>query len=309
MNSFSNLALDLSRHASPLFGKLSRLKFDWMKTVRDLVARANKEAANSVSIIGIDGTTLLGEWTPIACSSHVRTICDRWPVQQYRKMYVHGPETLGLKVPSRISEVLSGMYSMGVGDFVLIGYSRGCHIAIEVAKRIEIENTRRREVFELLTGPGALGLDARDIGPFRPIRVRALGLFDAVDRELFNNTQQIPRIVENTYHAIRSPEVGSRSQFGNTGVVQNGNWYESEVFAATHAGMGGLPWMGDHPVRTVPLRLSNGLILGVTKEPTITEEQDRQASSAVFEWMWPRLQLHRVITTDSPLGLQCSALV
>lgn len=303
------------------------------------------ERSPFVSIVGIDGTTTWGNLTPMTNTSHVHQTVNRWSAPVAQKKYVSGPESLGLLTENRILKALQAMYDTGSTDFVLVGHSRGGHIALKVAQFIEEENLKRRKIYNAylqaldqskrmamrnpLTGNGSLMSTPPKKQPILPvpipIRIRALGLFDAVDRDFTTgDTLKIPDIVENTYHAMRSPEVGSRGAFSNTGLVRGKGLYESQVFNGTHAAIGGEPWLGDHPVKSqkfVPENESYAYKTGansryeIKRDPVIftgngalnikpisrdvlvteykiSEAEDRNASAEAYNWMWSKLLRH-----------------
>ncbi|HET8935134.1 MAG TPA: SNF2-related protein [Polyangiales bacterium] len=74
-------------------------------------------------------------------------------------------------------------------------------------------------------------------------RVRAMVLFDAVDRALGIDTAEIPSNVERVVHARRDPYAFSRNSFGNCGVRWHApTKYELKYFRGTHGAVGGVPW-------------------------------------------------------------------
>ncbi|MEO1417154.1 MAG: hypothetical protein AAFW00_17855 [Bacteroidota bacterium] len=91
---------------------------------------------------------------------------------------------------------------------VLVGHSRGGLIAINVARRL-------------------------------PFPVYFLALYDAVDRHIGLDGSYIIN-VQHTFHALRDPDVGSRSYFSNTGRASAGN-YKEKAFFTSHGGIGGAP--------------------------------------------------------------------
>lgn len=131
---------------------------------------------------------------------------------------------------------------------------------------------------------------------------------DYVNAAFYN--PPIPSNVKNAYHAMRDPAVQSRWYFDNCGKTGSKN-LQSKTFYCTHAGMGGLPWSGDHPVRMKKVAPIGNTGMSVTTsatlwgapsyqlvqdpgafEPTITESVDFANSAAVWAWMNARLALH-----------------
>ena len=124
---------------------------------------------------------------------------------------------------------------------------------------------------------------ARHLRDYRPdpkihsIHVHFLGLYDAVDRHIGEGKSQIfggakiPSNVIEARHAHRDTTVSSWKRgviaFGNTGLeAESGCHLIKKMFTATHSGMGGDPWGGDHPTQ-------------------ITKHIDINGSNAVGRWM------------------------
>ena len=94
----------------------------------------------------------------------------------------------------------------------LTGYSRGAAGVIAVAQRLAKDN----------------------------VKVRAMMLFDAVDRAWGIDTEDIPNNVEHLVHARRDPYAFTRNSFGNCGT----KWHtptkcEMKLFRGTHGAIGG----------------------------------------------------------------------
>ena len=70
------------------------------------------------------------------------------------------------------------------------------------------------------------------------IRVYFLGLYDAVDREPCLDGAMVDN-VKIVFHARRSPDVGSRTMFGNTATQHQVEHYEESFFYTSHGGIGG----------------------------------------------------------------------
>ena len=76
---------------------------------------------------------------------------------------------------------------------LLTGYSRGAAGVVVVAKKLQRKN----------------------------IDVKAMLMFDCVDRHLFIDAEEIPNNVGFVMHVIRDPAGGSRGSFGNDGMRYN----------------------------------------------------------------------------------------
>jgi|GEM_PF-2773609 len=248
-------------------------------------------------LICVDGT---GPWSDAEYAIEFRYSFVR---ELYRtsilsgRHYWRGPSMLGLEVTRIVNGVMDVVRSgVTAGDLEvhLTGYSRGGHTVIEIAQEIA------------------------EASWARSVTVPTMTLFDAVDRDILNETDEIPGNVGYVFHALRSPEIGSRSSFGNTGrTYARGVNYSERVFRGTHAALGGTPWTGDHPTETVILpvgtrprrpfisqrAVSRSGMRGEFEDPmiayevpTIDEATDRQASSEVHDWIWGHLRTHNVVS-------------
>ncbi|HMH42111.1 MAG TPA: hypothetical protein VK557_01395 [Pyrinomonadaceae bacterium] len=145
------------------------------------------------------------------------------------------------------------------------------------------------------------------------IEIECMALFDAVDRSSLSFVDIIPGNVKICYHAIRDPKVQSRWYFGNCGLKIDppGKMDPPKTFFATHAGLGGMPWTGDHPTKEVqnskfnvaeyfrkyPMAAKVGFPSEATIEvPLITEAQDKAGSAAVRSWMWNNMRKHGMVS-------------
>jgi hypothetical protein len=249
--------------------------------------------------VGIDGTgpTDDREYEQSMSKSFVKQLYDELNARQPPAWYHRGPTLLsmaafgfgGLTDGSwfTLSQVRD-LARMAVkfiqknadvpGPIVLSGYSRGGAAAIQAARILSKETPE--------------------------LKIDALALFDAVDRDLRADVATIPGNVVMAYHAMRDPEIGSRWYFGNCGtsIEQPGKIF-SLKFPATHAAMGGVPWTGDHPEVPVPapgFQSGGGAVWGVggggmppmVWVPTTTEAADIKASQDVHDWMWGYLRNH-----------------
>lgn len=198
--------------------------------------------------------------------------------------YLYGPTATGLEDSDILDTAVDAVRKfISMGDTVinLAGYSRGGVIAIRTA----------RKIFESEWG--------------KDLKVTTLLLFDAVARDVIPGGDCIPANVEFSYHAVRNPDVESRTYFGNCGKsIEGPGKLILKYFRATHSGMGGMPWGGDHPVYFTPYSYSpmgdSTQVLGwgtgrwrkpttstiPTATPIITESEDKSGSVAVRTWMW-----------------------
>jgi hypothetical protein len=176
-------------------------------------------------LVGIDGTgsaVLPGagrnaEYDVAFANSFVKRMCDANPFARYFR----GPLALGGELPEAIdggvNYILGMRRQLPDAPILLTGYSRGAAGVVVVAKRLKKLN----------------------------ISVRALMMFDCVDRHIAFDADVIPNNVENVCHVIRDPAGRSRLSFGNDGMRYNPptNYIVPvRMFMCTHGGMGGTPW-------------------------------------------------------------------
>lgn len=226
--------------------------------------------------------------------------------------YFRGPTLLGTEVNSIAKEVvllIKKQYEQWNDNKVfLAGYSRGGAVCVEVAQILS-------------KNKWAMNLP-----------VNCMALFDAVDRDLLTETSTIPLNVQRAYHAMRDSTVESRWYFGNCGTNHvNPEKLISKTFKCTHAGMGGIPWTGDHPSEclTVSSTLAEEARVGYRVaemyvevkdsishfefaaardtvqshfksiahfcRPPITGTEDMANSQAVKSWMWENMRRHKMI--------------
>ena len=221
--------------------------------------------------VGIDGTG--GDVIPGAArdnrydvtftDSFVRRLCSPDTVN---KRYFRGPVALGGGLLDAISggaEFIIGRRKAGVSDpIVLTGYSRGAAGVVAMAKVLQRKN----------------------------IDVRAMLLFDCVDRHLLIDAEVIPNNVEYVFHVVRSPNSGSRETFSNDGLRYRPptNYPAAYAFMCTHGGMGGKPWVIPAGVVSDEV-VDEGGMDGKTK---ITYAQDAKVSAEVWDFVQPFIQKH-----------------
>ncbi|MDI1242137.1 MAG: hypothetical protein PSX80_09485, partial [bacterium] len=247
-------------------------------------------------VVGIDGTGSAfipgsgrdREYDISFANSFVRRICN---TAGSRGRYFRGPVALGGGLPEAIDGGFqfimqrrgyrtpaspSAFLADGLGlsrtgsmasaaaaggeDIVLTGYSRGAAGVVALAKRLKDVN----------------------------VPVRALLLFDCVDRHVAIDADVIPNNVGNVMHVIRDPRSGSRESFDNDGMRFTAPtvFPAAYSFMCTHGGMGGCPWTA--PVGTTTTSfIDEGGVDGLT---TITYLQDAQVSQQVWAHVQPFLR-------------------
>lgn len=256
-------------------------------------------------IAGIDGTgpQTNGTYSAHFAHSFVHLICR---AGKPRTLYRRGPGTASNTVVERsLGNALEYSIRMVV-DFVraqhaqapnepilLTGYSRGAAGVVEVARRLK----------------GGQGI----LGSHPPIRVRALMLFDCVDRDLYIHTMRIPDNVGVVKHVMRSPSAASRESFNNSGLLYTSptRYPPAERFQCTHGGMGGTWWlptpahwairgsmMGLAPTKVRAETLSDVVDEGLPDGKTrVTYRQDREVSLQVWRHVQPFLLEEGYMTT------------
>jgi hypothetical protein len=241
-------------------------------------------------LVAVDGT---GPWSnkeyaETMKDSFVRRIWQQCP--ESKRLYYRGPSLLGVESGptawAAYSEI-KGAYEADKANFklYLTGYSRGGAIVIAIARLIQ-----------------KLGIE-----------VECMALFDAVDRSPLVEVDRIADNVKMTYHALRDPKNESRWYFGNCGLTAKyPKKLVKKVFNSTHAGLGGMPWTGDHPSKKIPnpsfnaskwinenrfLWARTGTLPPESQLeiPLITEQEDRRNSQEVKSWMWNNMIQHGMI--------------
>lgn len=181
----------------------------------------------------IDGTGSSAWRRGDGANSHVARL--HRDVRAERKHYLDGPDTFGFKLNSLVGAMtdwvvraLEEMVRDGARQdeiaVALVGHSRGAVGVMEVANRLREERPPSLHV----------GVKLRF-----PIRVRFIGLYDAVDRSPMNFDAGSLRNVDFVAHAVRGNRKwsGSRWTFGTVAVPVG----ERAEFDTSHGGIGGDP--------------------------------------------------------------------
>lgn len=236
-------------------------------------------------LIGVDGTGPAddGEYERAMRNSFVSRLVRE--SRETYSVYRRGPALLGVEcegMAAQLVEVIQQRVAGAPDDtrIFLAGYSRGGAIVIRMAQLLQ-------------HNPYAGGASS-------PLRIAFMALFDAVDREPLSDTSVIPGNVDIAYLARQDYESSaSRPYFYNWGLTSDcGSSIEppgvlrTQQFRATHAGMGGVPWTGDHPLAWDG---SGDPRYPTSYTPAITEAQDRAGSAAVHDWMWRKMRLHGML--------------
>jgi hypothetical protein len=225
-------------------------------------------------IVGIDGTggafipgvTRDAEYDVAFRNSFVRRISHN---RGANARYLRGPVALGGGLVAAINDGFNFIVrrqAAGVTEPILLtGYSRGAAGVVALATRLK--HARKT--------------------------VRAILMFDCVDRHLFVDAEAIPTNVGHVMHVMRSPASGSRESFSNDGFRHSPPtvYPKAQMFMCTHGGMGGCPW--PTPIGSSPRDLvDEGGTDGLTN---VTYLQDAQMSTTVWANAMPFMTTHGFI--------------
>ena len=208
-------------------------------------------------LVGIDGTGAFFDSTYAEdfADSFVRRLC---PEGNLNKKYFRGPIGPGGGLADAISAghsfiVSRNGYAGRNNDILLTGYSRGGLGVLVIAERLKQLN----------------------------IPVKAMLLFDAVDRHVAFDAPVVPNNVANVLHLRRNPLTHSRDSFGNCGTSAVApTQYKESFFMCTHGGVGGTYWkQGDHRPTDI---IHEGF--PDSKDTTVTYEQDQRVSGQVWNF-------------------------
>ena len=179
--------------------------------------------------------------------------------------------------------------------------------AREVANLAKEWNSKFPHQKVFLTGHsrgGAICIEASRILKSAGVHVECLALFDAVKMELSLDVSVIPNNVKYACHAFRDSSVGSRAWWGNCGLlVEKPGLLDAVPFRTTHAGMGGTPGTGDHPLKRV-VDVNQRYSVGISQTtvtaqnyevPALTPEEERRGSQLVRGWMWGKMMGHGML--------------
>jgi hypothetical protein len=228
-------------------------------------------------LVGIDGTgsrvvpgaSRNAKYDADFTNSHVRKLCN---LHGGATLYLRGPVMLGGGLVEAINSgvnFIRGITSRAGAshDVLLTGYSRGAAGAVAIATRL-----------------GRLNID-----------VKAIMLFDCVDRHVAVDAEVIPRNVGFVRHVIRHPGSSSRESFSNDGL----RYFPPTVyphayqFMCTHGGMGGMPWTPDTAAgQTMNDLIDEGGYDGMTN---ITFAQDAAGSKRVWNSCLDFFSTHRFL--------------
>lgn len=235
-------------------------------------------------LVGIDGTgdaVAPGTGRDAAydlafAQSFVRRICTG----KANARYFRGPVALGGGLPEAISGgvafVQERRRKLPLEPVLLTGYSRGAAGVVVIAKRLK-----------------TLG-----------IAVRALMMFDCVDRHLAFDADTIPNNVQFVNHVIRNPAARSRMTFDNDGMKYTAPtvYPPAKKYMCTHGGMGGMPWKAPPGTPTTTL-IDEGTLEALlsptrhepvwTYKTNVSYAQDDAVSRQIWRDVQPFLAKHR----------------
>lgn len=221
-------------------------------------------------LVGIDGTG--GGASPGAdrdasydkdfANSFVSRLCK--PPNRDRR-YFRGPVTFGGGLVDAVNDgfnFLKMRHTQSPNEPILLtGYSRGAAGVVAIAAKLKKAK----------------------------IPVKALLMFDCVDRHLVIDAEVIPNSVGFVMHVIRNPASASRESFSNDGMRYSPPtvYPNAYTFLCTHGGMGGTPWdVTGHSQNDL---IDEGFPDGMT---TITYAQDAKVSADVWSFVQPFIRQH-----------------
>ncbi len=180
--------------------------------------------------------------------------------------YWRGPVTAGGGLVGAVNGAFSFIRNKvestrGMREVLLTGYSRGAAGVVAVAKKLERVD----------------------------IEVRAILLFDCVDRHVVIDAEIIPRNVRHVLHLVRDPKSKSRESFSNDAMYYYPpTQMEAYKFLCTHGGMGGVPWVVPDGANKYDL-IDEGFPDGIT---TITYAEDKKVSERIWRFIQPFCRQH-----------------
>ncbi len=163
-------------------------------------------------------------------------------------------------------EYVLGRLEKDPGEPILLtGYSRGAAGVISLAKKLKNKK----------------------------IDVKAMMLFDCVDRHMFIDADVVPNNVGYVQHVVRHPLSSSRESFDNDGLSYSPPtiYPAAYAFMCTHGGMGGCPWI-PKPGQPPSSFIDEGGLDGKTK---ITFAGDAIVSAQVWTFCQTFLSEHKFI--------------
>jgi hypothetical protein len=199
--------------------------------------------------------------------------------RQAPKRYFPGPDLAGALCRFQAEQVANlateWQHKFPHQKIYLAGHSRGGAICIEAARILRSAGTK----------------------------IECLALFDAVQMELWFDASFVPNNVKYACHAVRDRSVGSRSSWGNCGLmIEPPGVLQAHSFRTTHAGMGGTPGTGDNPKRRVVdknQRYNVATSQEIAHAPdyiaALTPEDEKRGSQRVRVWMWSKMTEHSML--------------
>jgi hypothetical protein len=208
-------------------------------------------------LVAVDGTGSKDWMNADGSNSHVYQFFKRFQGGAENKKYYHGPGSTGLNTKSiarhamaellatlhRKSKVAGGpqlhvakggyqslpLSASGNVRVCLAGHSRGGHITVWIANELS-----RHGIPVYFMGLYDAVDRTAGFDPFHPPEGASFAM--GIDSESLSNCF-------NTYHALRDPQMKSRSSFGNTArkPLDQAHVYEEKLFQTSHGGIGGDP--------------------------------------------------------------------
>ena len=231
-------------------------------------------------IFGIDGVRVVSRkgQSNTHRNSFVRRIVENSSSVSQERRYLSGPSGASGSLDESIENGYSFVRSrfraaQGDSPVLLTGFSRGAAGIITLSRRLEKRN----------------------------VPVKAILLFDAVDKFASSGVSSIPNSVKNVLHVRRHPESKSMPGLASVGKRSSSpTVYEEKLFKCTHAAMGGMPWsweMGQTPsdlIDEASATASFGTANRST-QTTITFTQEESVSKEVWNYVQAFRGKHRFL--------------
>lgn len=236
----------------------------------------------SFVLAAIDGTLSESSYNVGGNVSYVRRFHDNCQAQakQYFAGPGEGPGGIGGIIGTDVDNIAQAAWQFLIRNLrrspqakvVLVGHSRGGHIAVALTRRLS--GFREGDFTPSIRAPGSSNTNPQQ-------KVHFLGLYDAVDMTWnAGDTSAITRNVTHFANAIRSPEVGSRGSWGNTGTgYMCSDAHRTRTFRATHGALGGAP---SHSCETGPS------LFGDSCNVALTPAENRRAGDEAHQFILQR---------------------
>ncbi|MEO2013513.1 MAG: LysM peptidoglycan-binding domain-containing protein [Fuerstiella sp.] len=252
-------------------------------------------------LCAVDGTLSEG-YQSATNTSYVKKFFHDFKTSKSLKKYFPGPDVSALGVTTIANMVAGGLGGMATEMACRTNRISNCNGVLNIAsaagKWLKGTIATLPDAKIVLAGHSRGGLIAINLamqlhGLGRSVYF--LGLYDAVDMALGMDTDVIPRNVEKVAHARRSPTIGSRRSWGNTGTKSANSTpgaYQQRFFNATHGSVGGsIPASCDAPMKTHPAIPATYIVSKLSREALdacdvpVTAMQNRSGGVQADTWI------------------------